>query len=549
MTDARSDTPTTSSLSPSHGERAEVWGSPISTSPSSTPPDDPGPVRPSSRDPVQGWLDVFIPMTGLPRSRADEIRAELEDHLRARVDDLMITGQTEPDAVQRAVAELGETADLARQFRTALKPRRRPLMQTALIAAAGAALFFGVSTVTETTQPDRQDGAKAVHREPALTDAAVAVRGATFGDLFNALREQTDRPVLVHWDRLGEWGVEHDTKLDIDADRLPARHVLQILAERMDAAGQDPIAVGTADGLIEISNRSHFDARTATLVSYDVRDLIELKSGFSADTLAARGEDSEWTNAGRDLLITVASLSDRHIWDEFGGDTVRGMVSGATLLVEAPARVHNQIGEVLDILRADAARTRELARAEREEQARREAERMERRRLVNQRDRAEAEATQAHRRELGEIRRREHIAALEEEFERLTQSILKIQRWYAEVYEPSNPLSPFQDRDKKLNQEELSRLNAERNEHQIREKDLQIFRDSVRERLIALKYGELSGTVSPDTPASQLGLRNPEEFRRPDGTIDHESLRKAAIDRERARQAERQGQGGGDQAD
>ncbi|MBZ0171812.1 MAG: hypothetical protein K8E66_05485, partial [Phycisphaerales bacterium] len=289
---------------------------------------------------------------------------------------------------------------------------------------------------------------------------------------------------------------------DIDADRLPARHVLRILAERMDAAGQDPVAVGTTDGLIEISNRSHFDARTATLVSYDVRDLIELKSGFSADTLAARGEDGEWTSAGRDLFITIASLSDRHIWDEFGGDTVSGMVSGATLLVEAPARVHDRIGEVLDILRADAGRTRELAQAEREAQARHQAEGMERRRLENERDRAEIEAVHAHQRELGEIRRQDHIAALEEEFERLTQGILKIQRWYAEVYQPSDILSPYRDVDKKYPPaEEIARLNAERNERQIREKDLQIFRDSVRERLIVLKYGELPGV--PEAEASR----------------------------------------------
>jgi prefoldin subunit 5 len=111
---------------------------------STRPATRPGAVRPSARDPVERWLDVFIPMTGLPRSRAEEIRAELEDHLRARVADLMITGVTETEAVQRAVGELGETAALARGFRTALKPRRHIVIHTALITTAGLAVAFGV---------------------------------------------------------------------------------------------------------------------------------------------------------------------------------------------------------------------------------------------------------------------------------------------------------------------------------------------------------------------------------------------------------------------
>lgn len=116
---------------------------------STRPATRPGAVRPSARDPVERWLDVFIPMTGLPRSRAEEIRAELEDHLRARVADLMITGVTETEAVQRAVGELGETAALARGFRTALKPRRHIVIHTALITTAGLAVAFGLYSANQ----------------------------------------------------------------------------------------------------------------------------------------------------------------------------------------------------------------------------------------------------------------------------------------------------------------------------------------------------------------------------------------------------------------
>ena len=110
-------------------------------------------VRPSSRDPVGDWLDVFIPLLRLPPQRSRDIRAELEDHLRARVDDLMIAGASEPEATQAAVSELGETADLAARFREANKPSTRSrMMQATLIAAAGAAVTFGAVSITNESQ-------------------------------------------------------------------------------------------------------------------------------------------------------------------------------------------------------------------------------------------------------------------------------------------------------------------------------------------------------------------------------------------------------------
>jgi hypothetical protein len=106
-------------------------------------------VASSKRDPVADWLGVFVPMLGLPAKGAAELRDELEDHLRARVDDLMITGSSEAEATRRAVAELGKTAELARTFRSARsEPRRRRLMQFAILGVAGvAAVMSTVSLV------------------------------------------------------------------------------------------------------------------------------------------------------------------------------------------------------------------------------------------------------------------------------------------------------------------------------------------------------------------------------------------------------------------
>ena len=105
-------------------------------------------IEPSRRDAVSDWLDLFVRLLGLPASEATQVRDELEDHLRSRVDDLLITGVSEPEAVRQAVAELGETASLAQGFKQARRnPRRRLAMHAALFIVAGSALVLSSAVV------------------------------------------------------------------------------------------------------------------------------------------------------------------------------------------------------------------------------------------------------------------------------------------------------------------------------------------------------------------------------------------------------------------
>jgi|GEM_PF-2358911 len=118
-----------------------------STSPTSSPATT-DPVASSRRDPISDWLDVFMRLLELKPSESRAVRDELEDHLRSRVDDLIITGASEHDAVRTAVAELGETAILAKRFKHAQHPnRRRTLMSTALVAVAASALTLGAFSI------------------------------------------------------------------------------------------------------------------------------------------------------------------------------------------------------------------------------------------------------------------------------------------------------------------------------------------------------------------------------------------------------------------
>ncbi len=106
-------------------------------------------IEPSSRDSISSWLDVLTSMLAVSESQRDQVRDELEDHLRSRVDDLLIVGKPEPEAIQIAVAELGETAELAKLIthaHTRINPRRK-LMNTALIAVALGGMSFGGFTL------------------------------------------------------------------------------------------------------------------------------------------------------------------------------------------------------------------------------------------------------------------------------------------------------------------------------------------------------------------------------------------------------------------
>ncbi len=109
-------------------------------------------IQPSAKDPIASWLDVMSSMLEMPEAQRKQVRDELEDHLRSRVDDLLISGNTEHEAIRIAVEELGETAEIAKHISHAhIRPsRRRTIMNTAVITAALAGMSFGWMSLSNT---------------------------------------------------------------------------------------------------------------------------------------------------------------------------------------------------------------------------------------------------------------------------------------------------------------------------------------------------------------------------------------------------------------
>lgn len=134
-------------------------------------------VKPSAPDSVETWLDMLVSMLALPKPERERVRDELEDHLRSRIDDLLITGLTEPEALHKAASELGETADLARQLTRAHGPKRKRTyaMHAALFALAGSIAAVGIMTISPTTGTRQSPNAAiVVSDKPAAEQHAAA---------------------------------------------------------------------------------------------------------------------------------------------------------------------------------------------------------------------------------------------------------------------------------------------------------------------------------------------------------------------------------------
>lgn len=174
-------------------------------------------VTPSSKDSITGWLDVLTSMLPLSEPQRSQVRDEIEDHLRSRVDDLLITGMSEPEAVRVAVGELGETAELAQLITSAHQrttPRRR-IMNTALIITAIAGMSIGGYSLT--TGSNNTNGTKntmiagagaagiasVAAAEDESSDSEVhsfEVKNKSMKEVLTSIASTFDRTVEISWD-------------------------------------------------------------------------------------------------------------------------------------------------------------------------------------------------------------------------------------------------------------------------------------------------------------------------------------------------------------
>lgn len=335
-------------------------------------PTEAEPVRPSTRDPIGQWLEVFTSLLGLPASEADRIRDELEDHLRTRVDDLLILGLSEPEAVQRAVTELGETAQLAQNFRSVrTHSRRRIAMHTALFAAVGLALAVGVAGVlprsgTAPTPPDGQSSADAaaaslgtiepVDAQPDVQSIVFQgdLEAGTLGSALKALAEAANARLFVHWSSMEQWGFDPDTKLPaVPAKGLGFDRVCRFVNSALGLEGPDRLTARLEDGVLEIGTVRCFDEASIVTVYHDLPSLLPSQHQL------------DFTQKFENLRNGVSMTVEPWVWR---GDGAIGFIAsnGSQIAVRAPERVQPMVRGYIARL--------EAAQHQRDEESRRESE-------------------------------------------------------------------------------------------------------------------------------------------------------------------------------
>lgn len=315
------------------------------------------PVRPSTRDPIAQWLDVFTSLLALPASEADRIRDELEDHLRTRVDDLLILGMTEPEAVQKAVTELGETAQLARNFRSVrTHSRRRIAMHTALFAAVGFAISVSVAgLIPRSPSPAFAPIATIQPEETGLKSLGLDLNGGTLEETLNAIAEATGARLFVHWNALEDFSnLTRDSELGpIPAKDLDGAKILELMNSMLNLSDEGVLAVRHEGNLVEVANVAYFDRIETVTMDYDVSLLV------------GAGHVLMVTDQGLNLVNNIEKIVEPRVWQNNGGEATLTM-SGSLLTVRAPKRIHTMVGPYIAKLELI-----ERERAEREAQAER----------------------------------------------------------------------------------------------------------------------------------------------------------------------------------
>ncbi len=360
---------------------------------------EPAPVT----DPVQGWLRVFLGLLRLPARQAEEIREELDGHLRERIRDLMVGGIDEHEAMRRAVAELGEAADVAARYR-ALRtdPRRRLIMHGTLFTVAGAALALSIAAFRGGQPPtdaadrgaetrkillDALDRGGADSRREIVEDLLARTQGRG-GDvpateltrLLNLSRQGADQggaavyqaqalpPELA--ELKADWVLKNEDVSDAfeflgKAVKLPVHVRWDLLKDSnlepgvkltMQAKQAGPEALlrainelaGAHDGATVDLRVSDGVIEVAPRGYFDKREreLVSYDlSGIVAARMATYNEPRE--KVVPEVREVIAQFVNPEQWRDNGGELAEMTVVGDRLFVNEPARFHPQIRWIL----------------------------------------------------------------------------------------------------------------------------------------------------------------------------------------------------------
>jgi hypothetical protein len=286
---------------------------------------------------VEAWLAVLGRLVRLPPRQRLAIQDELHAHLQERVRDLMLAGRDEAEAVQLALGELGETAELARRLEHAHRyPFRRRIMHLSWLALSTGVVATAVIALNDPSSDvpsSRYEAAPAPPRELETTRLSLT-SDTTLAGLLEMLQNELDRGVYARWSELEEIGVTADLQLGLHVPPAPGTMVLDAVTETLSE--HDEVEWRFGETMIELGLRYHFDRRERSLVTYQIGSILN---------------DPEYgqTQAESVELLTslITSLVTPDYWACNGGDLAQIHVVGPKLFVQAPRRAHEQVRWIL----------------------------------------------------------------------------------------------------------------------------------------------------------------------------------------------------------
>ncbi len=286
-------------------------------------------IEPSSRDAISSWLDVLTSMLGLPHAQRIQIRDEMEDHLRSRVDDLLISGLDEHEAVKQAVAELGETAQLAKVVTNAhahTTPRRRT-MQALLIAGALAGMSIGGYSLMTTTPaaglPGMSAGALVAEENTKTTPETRQI-------------EIVDLPTLMAFSEIaGAFGYA------VDIGTLDKKTVSNLQNRHISINGEMTLDRAIQSMLVQLLQHA---AELTTEIKGDTVELLTHDEVLRRETLV-QTYSLDWSNfeTAQNVYHTLQSVVGNGQYSQF----FTASFIGNQLVVNARKQAHDQIESIL----------------------------------------------------------------------------------------------------------------------------------------------------------------------------------------------------------
>lgn len=242
-----------------------------------------------SEQEFESYLGLLSRFLRLDARQRDNIRRELRAHLEEAIDEQVADGVPREIAIQNALEDFGDAAELAARFSKIGWQKRWIMRGTAVAASIGIVALWSVfsgnepgarviaqdASANRTSLHDTADRARGIPLgENAIDEQRLTIdfKDIGFSDAISYLAEQTDNNFHVFWQELEQNGIDRDQPISMSLRNVTLDQTLDLLLR--EASVDVPISYSIKNGIVLISTRSLQVSPSLETRFYEVRDLI-----------------------------------------------------------------------------------------------------------------------------------------------------------------------------------------------------------------------------------------------------------------------------------